>query len=86
MLYNKGANIENCIICYMCLAIPGKIQNIDKDNIAQVDFDGLVQKVSLDLVKNAQIGNFVLVHAGYAIEILDIKQAQKTLNLIKEMQ
>lgn len=70
----------------MCLAIPGKIQNIDKDNIAQVDFDGLVQKVSLDLVKNAQIGNFVLVHAGYAIEILDIKQAQKTLNLIKEMQ
>lgn len=68
----------------MCLAIPGKILKIDLENKAQVDFNGLKKEVSLDLVPNTQIGDYVLVHAGFAIECINKEEAQKTLALIEE--
>ena len=69
----------------MCLAIPGKILEIDNDAIATIDFDGIVRSASMDMLPNAQVGNYVLVHAGFAIKIVDEAEAKKTLDLYKEL-
>jgi len=68
----------------MCLAIPARIETIDDDRMAQVDILGIKRTVALDLVPKAQIGDFVLVHAGYAIEIISEESAEETLALIRE--
>ena len=65
----------------MCLAVPGKILEIKKvenKNIGLVDFNGIKKDVPLSLVPNAKIGDNVLVHAGFAIEIIGDKEAKKT--------
>lgn len=69
----------------MCLAIPGKIKKIDEDAVATIDFDGIVRTASMDMLPKAQVGDYVLVHAGFAIEIIDTTEAQKTLDLYKEL-
>ena len=64
----------------MCLAIPAKVLSI-KDGVAQVDFgNGVLQEVSVMLVE-ARKGDYVLIHAGYAIEVLDENEAEETLRL-----
>ena len=70
----------------MCLAIPGKIIEIDnKTNHAVVDYgDGTKRKINISLVE-AKIGDYVLVHAGFAIQFLDEKEALETLDLFREM-
>ncbi|MBN1214134.1 MAG: HypC/HybG/HupF family hydrogenase formation chaperone [Candidatus Lokiarchaeota archaeon] len=68
----------------MCLAIPGKIINID-GNTALVDFNGIYQKIVIALVKDPEIGKYVVVHAGYAIEIMDEFEAQDAINQWKEI-
>lgn len=70
----------------MCLAIPGKIVEIDKKKEhATVDYgDGTKRKANITLV-DAKIGDYVLVHAGFAIQILDEKEAHETLSLFREM-
>ena len=70
----------------MCLAIPGKIIELDKETqSATVDYgSGTKRKANLSLVQ-FKIGDYVLVHAGFAIQVLDEKEAQETLALFKEM-
>ena len=70
----------------MCLAIPGKIIELDKKNQnATVDYgSGTKRKVNISLVE-VNIGDYVLVHAGFAIQVLDEKEAQETLSLFREM-
>lgn len=70
----------------MCLAIPGKIIEIDSEkNHALVDYgDGTKRKANISLV-DARKGDYILVHAGFAIEVLDEEEAKKTLDLFKEM-
>ncbi|MFX0105106.1 MAG: HypC/HybG/HupF family hydrogenase formation chaperone [Candidatus Hodarchaeota archaeon] len=68
----------------MCLAIPGKILEI-KGNSALVDFDGIKQNVIIALIQNPEIGKFVIVHAGYAIEMMDEKDAIEAINQWKEL-
>ena len=70
----------------MCLAIPGKIVEIDKNKEhATVDYgDGTKRKANISLVE-IKIGDYILVHAGFAIEVLKEKEAQETLNLFREM-
>ena len=64
----------------MCLAIPGKIMKIDGE-LAKVDFgDGTAREVNASLV-DVKVGQYVIVHAGFAIEILDEKAAKETLKL-----
>jgi hydrogenase expression/formation protein HypC len=64
----------------MCLAIPGKIVTVTKEK-ADVDFgENVLREVNVTLV-NAKVGDYVLVHAGYAIQVLDEREAQETLNL-----
>ncbi|MEM2118722.1 MAG: HypC/HybG/HupF family hydrogenase formation chaperone [Candidatus Bathyarchaeia archaeon] len=64
----------------MCLAIPAKIVSLKGDK-AEVDFgEGVLREVNITLV-DAKLGDYVLVHAGYAIQVLDEKEALETLNL-----
>jgi hydrogenase expression/formation protein HypC len=68
----------------MCLAIPAKVVKIQGD-IAEVDFGGAVRKeVNISLVE-AKVDEYVLVHAGYAIQVIDRKEAEETLRLWNEI-
>ncbi|MDD6289860.1 MAG: HypC/HybG/HupF family hydrogenase formation chaperone [Eggerthellales bacterium] len=68
----------------MCLAIPAKIVELEDDNLAKVDILGVSRTVSVDLTPQAQVGDYVLVHAGFAIEVVDPQYAQETIDLVKE--
>jgi hydrogenase expression/formation protein HypC len=70
----------------VCLAIPGKVVAIDpKKEHATVDYgDGTKRKANITLV-NVNVGDYVLVHAGFAIQVLDETEALETLNLFREM-
>lgn len=68
----------------MCLAIPAKVTEIKDDHMAVVSILGAMREVALDLTPQAQLGDYVLVHAGFAIEVVDEQYAQETLDLIKE--
>jgi len=68
----------------MCLAIPAKVVNVKEDK-ARVDFgEGVLREVNVTLVK-AKVGDYVLVHAGYAIQVLDEKEAEETIRLWNEI-
>ncbi|PIX31646.1 HypC/HybG/HupF family hydrogenase formation chaperone [Candidatus Bathyarchaeota archaeon CG_4_8_14_3_um_filter_42_8] len=68
----------------MCLAIPAKVVSVRQDK-ARVDFgEGVLREVNVTLVK-AKVGDYVLVHAGYAIQVLDEKEAQETIRLWNEI-
>ena len=68
----------------MCLAVPMRITAIDGP-AAVIEADGLVQRTSLMLVPGARIGDFVLVHAGFAIAVLDEAEAAERLDLFGEL-
>ena len=68
----------------MCLAIPAQITQLDGDGLATVDILGVTRSISLDLTPQAGVGDFVLVHAGFAIEVVDPDYAQETIDLIKQ--
>ncbi len=70
----------------MCLAIPGKIIEIDKNKEhATIDYgDGTKRKANITLV-DVKVGDYILVHAGFAIEVLNEKEAHQTLDLFREM-
>lgn len=69
----------------MCLAVPGKIIEI-QDLLATVDINGVTRKISLMLLPETQIDDFVLVHAGFAIQTIDEEEANKTIELFKEIE
>ena len=69
----------------MCLAIPAQVRTINENNLAVVDILGVTREVALDLTPPAQVGDFVLVHAGFAIEVVSEEDAQETLDLIKQI-
>jgi hydrogenase expression/formation protein HypC len=68
----------------MCLGIPGQIVSITKNQLAEVDFSGVRREVSLMLCPEAQVGDYVLVHVGFAIQRLDEEEALETLKLFDE--
>jgi hydrogenase expression/formation protein HypC len=69
----------------MCLAVPTRIKQI-KGEMADVELDGASRAVSLAMVPEAQPGDYVLVHAGYAISIVDEIEALETLRLLQELE
>ncbi|NPD31092.1 HypC/HybG/HupF family hydrogenase formation chaperone [Eggerthellaceae bacterium zg-1084] len=69
----------------MCLAIPAQVTELRDDHMAEVSIMGTTRSISLDLTPQAQVGDYVLVHAGFAIEVVDEQHAQETLALIDEM-
>lgn len=69
----------------MCLAIPAQITNIGDHNMAEADILGVSRHVSLDLVPESKVGDWVLVHAGFAIQIVDEEYAAETLEILREI-
>ena len=67
----------------MCLAIPSKIVKIE-DGMGTIDVDGVQRKCSLMLLDDAQIGDYVIVHAGFALHKIDEAAAMESLKLLKE--
>jgi hydrogenase expression/formation protein HypC len=67
----------------MCLAIPSKIVKIE-NNMAVIDVDGVKRKASLLLVENPEVGEYVIVHAGFAINKINEEDALESLRLIRE--
>lgn len=69
----------------MCLAVPMQITEILDGGIARVTAMGAERDVVIDLTPEAAVGDFVLVHAGFSIEVVDAQYAQETLELIESM-
>lgn len=71
----------------MCLAVPGEVLNIEDDQLrtATVSFGGVTKSVSLALVPEAEVGDYVIVHVGFAISKLDEEAARRTLQTYADM-
>lgn len=71
----------------MCLAVPGQVLNVGDDPLrtATVSFGGVTKSVSLAMVPEAQVGDYVIVHVGFAISKLDEEAARRTLETYAEM-
>lgn len=70
----------------MCLSIPSKVEYIDENNIATVDTMGVKRKVSLDLIDEpVEIGDFVLIHVGFAMNKIDKERALDSLELYEQI-
>lgn len=73
----------------MCLAVPGRILDIEGDDpllrAGRVDFAGTVKRVNLAYVPEARVGDYVLVHVGFAISVVDDAEAAKVLDYLRQM-
>jgi len=69
----------------MCLAVPGVVREIE-GSVARVDYGGgLVREAGLQVTPDTQVGDYVLVHAGYVIGVIDQAEAEETLRLLREV-
>ncbi len=69
----------------MCLAVPLYVRRVD-GLMAEVEYGGVLRQVSLMLTPEAKVGDYVLVHTGFAISVIDEQEAQATLALLKELE
>jgi len=69
----------------MCLAIPAKVVKLRDDGLADIELEGVVKEVSLDLVDDVCVGDYVIVHVGYVLAKLDVDEAERTLALFAEL-
>ena len=73
----------------MCLAIPGKIVSIDESNkdlkMAKVNFGGVMKDICIQWLPDVQIGEYVLAHVGFALNKIDQKDAEETIEILKRM-
>jgi len=72
----------------MCLAIPGKVALIDEQDgvrTGRVQFGGITRQACLDFVPEAQVGDYVMVHVGFAISVVDKEEAERTYALLESM-
>jgi len=68
----------------MCLAVPALVKSISGSK-GIVEIDGVTREVSLQLTPEARVGDYVLLHTGYAINVIDAAEAQETLKLLRQM-
>lgn len=68
----------------MCLAVPGRVMAVE-GKLAKVDFGGITREVRVDLVPEVRVGEYVLVHAGFAIQVLDESAAEETIRAWEEV-
>ena len=72
----------------MCLAVPGIITSISSEEglrMAKVSFNGVLKNISIEWVPDAQVGDYVVAHAGSALTILDTREAEDTLEIFKQI-
>ncbi|WP_370674265.1 HypC/HybG/HupF family hydrogenase formation chaperone [Pleomorphomonas sp. PLEO] len=68
----------------MCLAVPALVTELLPDNMAKISLDGVSMTISVALVKNVAVGDYVIVHVGYALSKVDPDEARRTLDLLDE--
>jgi hydrogenase expression/formation protein HypC len=68
----------------MCLSVPAKIVQVES-NRAKAEVGGLLREISIDLCPEVAVGEYVLIHAGFAIQRLDEKEAKETLDLLAQL-
>jgi hydrogenase expression/formation protein HypC len=68
----------------MCVAVPALVLNIDGDE-AEVDIEGVRRKTSVYLTPEAKVGDYVLMHAGFAIRVIDLQEAKETIDLLRQI-
>lgn len=68
----------------MCLAIPAQVTELLDDGMARIDMDGVSKAISVALVDDVAVGDFVVVHVGYALSKIDAEEAERTLALLRE--
>ena len=68
----------------MCLAIPAEVTRILPDDMAVVTIDGVSKEISVALIENPAIGDYVIIHVGYALTRIDPDEARRTLELLRE--
>ena len=69
----------------MCLAVPAKLTALHDDDMATVEIGGVSKRISLALIDGAEIGDYVIVHTGFALSRLDAAEARKTLELFAQI-
>ena len=69
----------------MCLAVPMKVVELIPPDKAVVESEGVSMEISVVLVADVRVDDYVIVHTGFAIEILDLDEAEKTLSLLREL-
>jgi hydrogenase expression/formation protein HypC len=69
----------------MCLAVPTRVLSIDKQE-AEVDLGGVRRRISVVLTPGVGVGDYVIVHSGFAINVLDEHEAEETLKLLRELE
>jgi hydrogenase expression/formation protein HypC len=74
---------------FMCLAIPGKIVSIDGSNnelkMAKVNFGGVMKDICIQWLDDVKVGDYVLAHVGFALNKIDQKDAEETIEILKQM-
>ena len=68
----------------MCLAVPALVTELLPDSMAKISLDGVSMTISVALVKNVAVGDYVIVHVGYALSKVDPEEARRTLDLLDE--
>ena len=74
----------------MCLAVPGKLISISQEEktefkVGKVSFDGIIKEANLSMLPEAKVGDYVLVHVGIAISVVDEEEAMQTFKYLKEI-
>ncbi|MGL3104276.1 HypC/HybG/HupF family hydrogenase formation chaperone [Bradyrhizobium sp. BR 1432] len=69
----------------MCLAIPAEVTKILPDEMAVISMDGVSKKISVALIEDLAVGDYVIIHVGYALAKIDPEEARRTLDLLREL-
>nr|ABC17840.1 HypC [Bradyrhizobium sp. UPM1029] len=69
----------------MCLAIPGEVTKLLPDEMAIVSIDGVSKEISVALIENLAVGDYVIIHVGFALTKIDPEEAMRTLELLREL-
>ncbi len=69
----------------MCLAVPGKIVSLDEGAQATINVMGVTRDISVRLTPEAQVDDYVLVHAGFAIQVIDAEEAAEAIRILQEL-
>ncbi|MCP3380560.1 HypC/HybG/HupF family hydrogenase formation chaperone [Bradyrhizobium sp. CCGUVB4N] len=69
----------------MCLAIPAKVMTLLTEDMAVVSIDGVSKEISVALIEDIAIGDYVIIHVGYALAKIDPQEARRTLELLREL-
>jgi hydrogenase expression/formation protein HypC len=88
MWFNPHSSVKKAKEKTMCLGVPGRITELYQSgglHMCKVDFGGVVREVCIETIPDALVGDYTIVHAGFALNLLSEEEANETLDLLREM-